>query len=192
MNREITYELKVDLPRQMTKEEAREMDRKQPWRQRVSAGAMEDINALRVLALWMQKITKSPKNQELMRQMGAYGNARRAEGFARAAAEKMLQNISAEQLRTLDANWPSTNITLSSAKMVKGFVNIDVDTAGVLIRETVKGCREKFCMKDERDSRTCPIRQALDNCINAGRFAAKYEGYMGLCPYCLKGLEGEE
>lgn len=189
MNREIVYKFDVDEPRMLTKQEARQIDKEQPWRRRVSCGAMEDINALRVLTIWANKILENKQNQALMREMGVFQKAKSGTGMLQSAVEGMMQQVSAEQLRTIDANWQTMNVTLSSTKMVGGFVNVDVDVLNTLIRQTLISCQEKMCMADERESRTCPVRLALDNCINAGRFSGNHEAYLGLCPYCLKDLD---
>ena len=189
MNREIVYTFDVETPTQMTKQEAQDMDRAQPWRKRISSGAMEDLNALKMIVLWADKITRSPQNQQLMREMGVFPKARSAVGLLRAAVEGMLQRVSAVQLRTIDANWQVMNITISATKQLPGFVNVDVDDMNTLLRQTMRACQDRFCMEDEKASRTCPVRQALDRCINAGRFAEKHENYLGTCPYCLKDLE---
>ena len=188
MNREIIYKFDVMEPRQLTRQEAQEMDRKEPWRRRIPSGAMEDLNALRVLILWADKILGSAKNQAWMRELGEFRKARSGLGMMRSAAEGLLQNVSAEQLRTIDANWQTMNVTLSAYQMVPGFVNVEIDVMNTLIRQTLVSCQEKMCMMDEKASRACPVRRALDNCINAGRFAGNHEAYLGLCPYCLRDL----
>lgn len=183
MRREILYTIHVE-PNEMTKQEAMEQDRKQPWRQKISSWEMEDMCAMRAMAVWAQNITDKAHMRDLMRRVGSWGMARRGAGLLKKAFEKTAQNVSAVQLRTIEANLK--NITISDSTNIKGFVNVDADTVEVLIQETLTQCREKFCMEDEKGSRKCKVRQALDNTINAGKIHDKRQEYAGnLCPYCL-------
>ena len=188
MNREIVYEIQVK-PRELTKQEAMEIDRKQPQRQRISRWQMEDMSALQAIEAWAQKITNKPHMRDLMKKAKAYALARSGAGMIRKALERTGQNVSAVQLRTIEANWQQ--ITLSSTREVKGFVNVDADTVEVLVQQTLESCREKFCMMGEKESRRCPVRLALDETMNAGRIHDKRQEYAGdLCPYCL--MKSEE
>ena len=183
MNREIVYEIQLD-PKEMTKQEALDMDRKQDWRQKISSWQMEDLSAYRAMYALAQKITEKPHMGELMRKAGAWRLARSGLGMLKKAFEKTAYQVSAVQLRTIDANWQ--HITLSSSRQVKGYVNVDADVLETLIQQTLEACREKFCMEDEKNSRRCPVRMALDQTMNAGRIHDKRQEYAGnLCPYCL-------
>ena len=42
MQRETVYRIEVEHPRELTKREAEDMDKNQPWRQRVSSGALDN------------------------------------------------------------------------------------------------------------------------------------------------------
>lgn len=190
MNREIVYEIQLD-PKDMTKQEAIDMDRRQSWRQKISSWQMEDLSAYRAMYAWAQKITEKPHMEELMRKAGAWRLARSGLGMLKKAFEKTAYQVSAVQLRTIDANWQ--HITLSSSCQVKGYVNVDTDVLEVLIQQTLEACQERFCMMDEKSSRRCPVRQALDQTMNAGRIHDKREEYAGdVCPYCLKKTEGAD
>ena len=185
MNREIVYQIQIE-PREMTRAEAEEMDRRQPNRSRITSWQMEDMSALRAMVTWAKNILDKPQMQALLRQSKALGLGKSGIGMLKKAFETTAQNVSAVQLRTIDANWQ--NITLSSSRQVKGFVNIDADVLEVLIQQTIEACSEKLCMMDEKSSRRCPVRQALDETMNAGRIHDKREAWGGdLCPYCLKG-----
>lgn len=184
MNREIVYQIMIE-PREMTRAEAEEMDRNEHWRNRITSWQMEDMSALRAMVTWAKNILDKPQMQTLLRQSKALGLGKSGIGMLQKAFENTARNVSAVQLRTIDANWQ--NITLSSSRQVKGFVNVDADVLEVLIQQTIEACREKFCMMDEKGSRRCPVRIALDQCMNAGRIHDKREEWGGdLCPYCLK------
>ena len=184
MRREIIYHIDVP-PNEMTKQEAIEQDRQQPWREKISSWEMEDMCAMMAMALWAKNITDKEHMRGLMRRCKAYTLARSGAGMLKKAFELTAKNISAVQLRTITANLQ--HITLSDTRPVKGFVNLDVDALEVLIQETLAQCREKFCMQDEKQSRKCQVRQALDNTLNAGKIRANRDAFMGgLCPYCLK------
>ena len=167
------------------------MDKKQPWRKRVSSGAMDDLNALKTILLWADSITEGPQFREVMRSMDSYLGARVGVGMLKKAVETMLSNISAVQLRTLDANYSSVSVTISAARVVPGFVNVDVEAVETLINQALFTCRDGLCMASERESQNCPVRKALDNCINAGRAIERCEGCGGLdhCPYALNTAE---
>lgn len=187
MQRETVYTLDVENPRELTKKEAEEMDRKQPWRKRISSGALDELNALKTILLWADSIVEGPQFRQLMREMDAYQCARAGVGLLKKAVETMLTNISAVQLRVMDANWQAMNVTLSSSRIVPGFVNVDVDTIDTLINQALVSCREGFCMAGGRESAKCPVRAALDTCINAGRAIEKAGTVTGFdnCPYAL-------
>ena len=191
MQRETVYRVQVDQPRELSKQEALDMDRQQPWRERVSSGAMDELNALKTILLWADKITSGPRFREVMREMGAYRGARAGVGMLRMAVESMLCQISAVQLRTLDANFRSVTVTISADRAAPGFVNVDIEALETLINQTLTSCREGFCMAGERDSLSCPVRNALDQCINAGRAIEQNGGCGGLdhCPYALNTAE---
>ena len=191
MQRETVYTLAVDSPRELSKREAEEMDKSQPWRQRVSSGALDDLNALKTILLWADKIMTGEQFRRVLRDMGAYNGARAGVGLLKKAVETMLSKISAVQLRTLDANWQHTNVTISASRIVPGFVNVDVEAVETLINQTLFTCRDGLCMAGERESLACPVRKALDNCINAGRAIERADGCGGLdhCPYALNQAE---
>lgn len=191
MNRENVYRIEVDCPRELTRREAEDMDKNQPWRQKISSGALDDLNALKTILLWADKIITDEQFRPVLQRLGAYKGARVGVGMLKKAAETMLSNISAVQLRTLDANWQSTNVTISAARCVPGFANVDVSALETLINQALVSCREGFCMAGGRESESCPVRQALDNCINAGRAIERAGGCGGLdhCPYALNRAE---
>ena len=191
MQRESVYRVEVDSPRELTKQEAQDMDRLQPWRQRISSGALDDLNALKTILLWADKIIDGPQFREVMRGMDAYQSARAGVGLLKHAAETMLFKTSAVQLRALDANFRSVTVTISAARVVPGFVNVDIGAVETLINQTLLSCRDGFCMASERESLSCPVRDALDQCINAGRAIEQNGGCGGLdhCPYALNTAE---
>lgn len=191
MQREAVYTLAVDSPRELTKREAEDMDKRQPWRRRISSGAMDDLNALKTILLWADKLMDGEQFRQVMRELGAYKGAKVGVGMLKKAVETMLSNISAVQLRTLDANWQSTNVTISAARVVPGFVNVDVEALETLINQALFSCREGLCMASEKESRNCAVRKALDNCINAGRAIERCDGCGGFddCPYALNRAE---
>ena len=191
MQRETVYRIEVEHPRELTKKEAEDMDKNQPWRKRVSSGALDDLNALKTILLWADRIITGPQFRQVLRGMGVYKGARVGVGMLRKAAETMLGKISAVQIRTLDANWQSTNVTISAARCVPGFANVDVSALDTLINQALVSCREGFCMAGGRESESCPVRQALDNCINAGRAIERDGGCGGMdvCPYALNRAE---
>lgn len=191
MQRETVYRIEVEHPRELTKKEAEDMDKNQPWRKRVSSGALDDLNALKTILLWAEKIITDDHFRPVLQRLGAYKGARVGVGMLKKAAETMLSNISAVQLRTLDANWQAANVTISAARCVPGFVNVDVSALETLINQALVSCREGFCMAGGRESESCPVRQALDNCINAGRAIERDGGCGGMdvCPYALNRAE---
>ena len=185
------YSLAVDSPRELTKREAEEMDKRQPWRRRISSGAMDDLNALKTILLWADKLMDGEQFRQVMRDMKAYKGAKVGVGMLKKAVETMLSNVSAVQLRTLDANWQHTNVTISAARVVPGFVNVDVEAVETLINQALFSCRDGLCMASEKESRNCAVRKALDNCINAGRAIERCEGcgWLDHCPYALNTAE---
>lgn len=191
MQRETVYTLDVENPRKLTKKEAEEMDKCQPWRKRISSGALDDLNALKTILLWADSIVGGPQFRELLRDMDSYKYARAGVGLLTKAVETMFSNISAVQLRVMDANWQTMNVTLSASRIVPGFVNVDVDTIDTLINQALVSCKEGFCMAGGRESAKCPVRSALDACINAGRAIEKAGACGGLdhCPYALNRAE---
>lgn len=191
MQRETVYTLDVDQPRHLTKREAEDMDKEQPWRKRISSGALDDLNALKTILLWADKITEGKQFRDFMRGMGAYQQARAGNGLLKSAVETMLSQISAVQLRTIDANWQTMNVTLSASRIVPGFVNVDIETLDTLINQALVSCREGLCMAAGRDSEQCPVRKALDTCINAGRAIEKAGSWNGfdVCPYVANKAE---
>ena len=191
MQREAVYTLAVDSPRELTKREAEDMDKRQPWRRRISSGGMDDRIALKTILLWADKLMDGEQFRAVMREMKAYKGAKTGVGMLKKAVETMLSNVSAVQLRTMDANWQHTEVTLSSVRVVPGFVNVDVEAVETLINQALFTCRDGLCMASERESRICPVRKALDNCINAGRAIERCDGCGGLdhCPYALNTAE---
>ena len=183
MNREILYHIPVDIC-EMTRQEAEQIDREQPQRERVNSWEMEDLCAMKTLLIWLRNITQKPHMQALFRKAGVYPLSQSGSALLKKAFEHTLKNVSAVQIRTMDANFH--HITLSSTQVKNGFVNVDTDALETLIQGTLEACREKFCMQSDRESRTCPVRQALDNTLNAGRIRNSRKAAMGgLCPYCL-------
>ena len=191
MQRETVYTLDVDSPRHLTKREAEDMDKAQPWRARMSSGALDDLNALKTILVWADSITEGPQFREVMRSMGAYKGARSGVWLLKKAVETMLSHISAVQLRVMDANWQTMNVTLSASRIVPGFVNVDIETLDTLINQALVSCREGFCMAAGRDSEQCPVRKALDTCINAGRAIERVGTWTGfdVCPYAANKAE---
>lgn len=187
MSREFRYTLEVESPRHLTKQQAQELDRQNPNRRRLSAGALDDLNAMRAITVWADSILKNKNNESLMREMGVWQRMKAGLGLLASASLSMMQQTSAVQLRTLDANWLRMNITLSSTGIVPGFVNLDIGAVETLINQALVACREGFCLCGERESLGCPVRQALDNCINAGRAIERTQAADGLdhCPYAL-------
>ena len=191
MQHERVYTLTVDQPRNLTKQEALDMDKSQPWRKRIPSGAMDELNAMRTILLWADTILRGDQTAGLMKEMRAWQRARAGVALLKSAVEAMLGQVSAVQLRTLDANWQQTNVTLSAGKCVPGFVNVDIQALQVLINQTLVGCKEGFCMAEGRKSRECPVRQALDITINAGRAIgeAGADSIFDVCPYAMNKAE---
>ena len=185
MRREILYSISVDGLARMTKAQALEVDRQQPERERVSSWQMEDTCAMLALAQWAANISEKADMKDLTRKAGAYGLLRSGAAMLKKAFEKTASRISMVQIRSIDANLK--NITLSTNDTVDGFCNVDVDSLQVLLQQTLSMCREKMCMQTEKDSLRCPVREALDNVLNAGRIRQNRTALMGgLCPYNLE------
>ena len=192
MQRETVYTLHVDRPRDLTKQEAIDLDKSQPWRRRIPSGAMDEINALKTILLWADEILKGGQTAGLLRDLGAYRMGKAGVGLLKAAVEKALEQISAVQLRTLDANWRACCVTLSAAKPAPGFVNVDIQALETLINQTLVCCRDGFCAATDKESLSCPVREALDSTINAGRAirtAGTADAIFNDCPYAMNRAE---
>ena len=185
MSTEIILKTKVERPCDLTKREAEQKDREQPWRKRVSSGAMDHFLTLNSLIYWIKDIIDDPRMKPLYREMGVYRDARSGKALLFRAVEKAYQQISAVQLRVMDANWKERYMTLSTTRHVEGFMNVDSDALDVLIRQTIKQCRESFCMAGRKDAEQCPVYRALSNCPNMGRYMEDADTSLDVCPYAL-------
>ena len=192
MNTEIVLKTKVERPCDLSKREAEQKDRDQPWRKRIPSGAMDNFLVLNSLIHWIKDIVDDPRMKPLLREMHIYANTRSGKALLFRAVELAYQQISAVQLRVMDANWKERYMTLSTTRNVDGFINVDCDGLDVLIRQTIKQCKESFCMAGKKEAEKCPIYIALSNCPNMGRYTENAASDMDVCPFALLDLKEDE
>jgi hypothetical protein len=191
MDSQIILRTEVNRPRELTKQEAERIDREHPNRKRIPAPAMNDVWALMSMTFWIRDIVENPKMQELFKGMGVLPRLRMATTTLYNCCQKVMSQISAAQLRTIDANLGKRTMTISAYEHVDSFVNIDGEVLDVLMVQTLKGCKESLCMADEKEAANCPVKKALDCCLLMSHLSQKTAPSLGVCPYATLDL-GEE
>lgn len=191
MDSQIILRTEVNRPRELTKQEAERIDREHPNRKRIPAPAMNDIWALMSMTFWIKDIIEHPKMEALFKEMGVLPRLRNAATTLYNSCQKAVSQISAVQLRTIDANLGKRTMTISAYEHVDSFVNIDGEVLDVLMVQTLKGCKESLCMADEKEAANCPVKKALDCCLLMSHLSQKTAPTLGVCPYATLDL-GEE
>lgn len=191
MDSQIILRAESCRPRELTRQEAEQKDREQPNRRRIPAPAMNDIWALMSMMYWIRDIVETPKMAALFKEMGVLPRLRMAVTTLNNCCQKAVSQISAVQLRTIDANLGVRTMTISSYDHVDTFVNIDGEVLDVLLMQTLKGCKESLCLAGEKEAANCPVKKALDCCLLMNHVKQMEGTSLGVCPYATLEL-GEE
>lgn len=191
MSREIILRSKNTRPRELTRQEAERIDREQPNRKRLPSPAMNDFWAMMSMVYWIRDIIENPHMREIMQDMGVLKRFRTGATMLYNCCQKSFTQISAAQLRTIDANLGERVMTISANERVSGFINVDADVLNTLVVATLKNCREGLCLMDEKEAAKCPVKQALDLCLSMSQYLPGKGESLGACPYSTMDL-GEE
>lgn len=107
------------------------------------------------------------------------------------AMREMSNHVQSEQLITIANNVNNTDVILSS-RPVDGCLNIPYRHMQAITNQALQTC-ELLCTADREESKTCPMRKALE-CIPGMKGAARERAqYCGdSCPYAGLTMEMEE
>ena len=107
------------------------------------------------------------------------------------AMREMSNHVQSEQLITIANNVNNTDVILSS-RPVDGCLNIPYRHMQAIVNQALQTC-ELLCAADREESKTCPMRKALE-CVPGMKGAARERARLDStkCPYAGLMMEVEE
>lgn len=190
----MTFQQTQILPREMTKTEAEQKDRSQPYRIHLNAQARDTFTNIYVVMRFLKLFIENEHMIPIYRELGIYSLLKSAVAFLTSAMERAVLKISAVQLRGMDAIWSGDiNLYISTSKNIQSFLNVDGEVLQAMMKTIIQhNCQEHFCLKSIREAKKCPIKQMLDDCPSSGLLIQDVWKNTEVCPYSICKIEDQK
>ncbi len=173
----------------MRTREARELDEGHPEARRLNGAEIEGLQAM--IVTWKMCEAYLPNLEALAEATGAgRANLRRTVRMIRNLARRMTLDAKMTQLKAMADNMAGCSVMITNTQVNRpGQILMDLDDAETLARAALEEKCAYQCSKSAKESRRCPVREALDKLPG---MRDRRKSWAGECPYQTAGGGGAD